>query len=159
MIDPKSEALAGIDATQKFFDRTTSVLEERDSAFAPFPEMMTVVGQVVHVAQTIDWFREGGLEDHWRLDFEAMVAEGAGVTSLAEARRWLARSWSRLRLAVEALPAAKLAEPMADNPILPGRPRSYVIQGVVDHTAHHRGSLAVYARLLGRVPPMVYGED
>jgi hypothetical protein len=27
---------------------------------------------------------------------------------------------------------------------------------IADHTAHHRGSLAVYARLPGRVPPMLY---
>lgn len=155
----KTEALAGIDATRKFFDRTTSVLEERDSAFNPVPETMKVATMVAHVAQTVDWFREGGLEDRWRMDFEAMTAETDRVTSLAAARRWLAEAWQRLRSAVEALPEERLAETMADNPIVPGRPRSYVIQGIVDHTAHHRGALGVYARLLGRVPPMVYGED
>jgi uncharacterized damage-inducible protein DinB len=27
----------------------------------------------------------------------------------------------------------------------------------VEHTAHHRGALTVYSRLLGKVPPMPYG--
>jgi uncharacterized damage-inducible protein DinB len=32
-----------------------------------------------------------------------------------------------------------------------------VILAQGDHTAHHRGALSVYLRLLGVVPPMVYG--
>ena len=37
-----------------------------------------------------------------------------------------------------------------------GQPVSDVFWGLVDHTAHHRGALTVYARLLGKVPPMPY---
>jgi uncharacterized damage-inducible protein DinB len=37
-----------------------------------------------------------------------------------------------------------------------GAPKRAVISGIVDHTAHHRGSLAVYARLRGKVPTMPY---
>ena len=33
-----------------------------------------------------------------------------------------------------------------------GAPRSSIVDGLADHTAHHRGSLAVYARLRGKVP-------
>jgi uncharacterized damage-inducible protein DinB len=157
--DLKAQALSGLDDTRRFFDRTTSVLEERDSTFRARPETMSVAGHVAHVAQTIDWFREGCLADRWDMDFAAHMAATERVTSLAEARRSLAEAWRRLRIAVEAMSAGELAETMADNPILPGRPRSYVVQGLVDHCAHHRGALAVYARLLGRVPPMVYGED
>jgi len=31
-----------------------------------------------------------------------------------------------------------------------------VINAIVDHTAHHRGALSVYARLPGKVPMMPY---
>ena len=31
-----------------------------------------------------------------------------------------------------------------------------VINGITDHSAHHRGALAVYARLLGKEPAMPY---
>ncbi|NJL28826.1 MAG: hypothetical protein HC897_13505 [Thermoanaerobaculia bacterium] len=37
-----------------------------------------------------------------------------------------------------------------------GKPRAAIIGAIVDHTAHHRGTLTVYSRLLGYVPPMPY---
>lgn len=51
---------------------------------------------------------------------------------------------------------AELAAPMAENPILSG-PVHHVVAAIVDHTAHHRGALTVYARLRGQVPAMPYG--
>lgn len=155
----QTAALAEAAATRKFFDRTTSVLDEADSGFRAAPETMTVAAMVAHVAQTLDWFRAGAFDDDWRMDFEAMAAETDGVTSLAAARRWLAEAWQRLEARLAASSEAELAAPMADNPILGARPRGSVIGAVTDHTAHHRGSLAVFARLLGRVPPMPYAEE
>ncbi len=155
----KQEALASIESTRRFFDRSTRALEEGDSAFRASAETMTVAGHVAHVAQTIDWFREGALADRWEMDFEAANAAVARVTSLTAARGDLAAAWDRLRAAIEALPEKKLAEPMAENPILPPKPRFWLVEALVDHTGHHRGALAVYTRLLGKVPPMPYGED
>jgi uncharacterized damage-inducible protein DinB len=37
-----------------------------------------------------------------------------------------------------------------------GLPRCTILNALTDHTAHHRGALSVYARLLGLVPPMPY---
>jgi hypothetical protein len=31
-------------------------------------------------------------------------------------------------------------------------------RGSTDHTAHHRGALTVYSRLLGKVPKMPYAD-
>ncbi len=59
---------------------------------------------------------------------------------------------------VEASSDAELAQPMADNPILGARARYNGIEALIDHTGHHRGALAVYARLAGRVPEMPYGD-
>jgi uncharacterized damage-inducible protein DinB len=158
-VDWRAEALDEIAATRRFFDRTTSVFDEADSLFRATPETMTVASQVAHAAQVIDWFREGSLHDRWDLDFEKQTAVTDAVTSLTEARRWLGEAWERLRAEVATLPEAKLLETMADNPIVPGRPRLYAVKAVVDHCGHHRGALAVYARLAGKVPPMPYGED
>jgi uncharacterized damage-inducible protein DinB len=47
---------------------------------------------------------------------------------------------------------------MAPNVIFGEIPRWSVILGLVDHTAHHRGALTVYARLKGLTPPMPYME-
>ena len=37
-----------------------------------------------------------------------------------------------------------------------GQPRLAIFGALTDHTAHHRGALSVYTRLLGKVPPMPY---
>ena len=158
-LDLRVEALAEINATEKFFDRTTRCLAEGDSAFRATPETFTVAAHVAHVAQSIDWFREGAFHDLWRMDFETMIGEANRVRSLGEAQTWLAIAFSRMREEVSAMSQEQLAETMADNAILPGRPRYHAIGALVDHTAHHRGALAVYARLLGREPLMPYGED
>lgn len=49
-----------------------------------------------------------------------------------------------------------LFESIPDTRIMEGAPRLAVVSGIVDHTAHHRGSLAVYARLIGKQAPMPY---
>jgi uncharacterized damage-inducible protein DinB len=154
----KSEALQQIQATRQFFDRTTRCLAESDSNFRATPATMTVAQQVAHAAQTIDWFREGALEDRWDMDFEKGAALTNSVTSLTEARRWLAEAWERLEARTQASSDEELAAPMADNPILGARRRYHLFEGIVDHCAHHRGALAVYARLAGKVPEMPYAE-
>lgn len=154
----KTEALATLDATRRFFDRTTRCLTEADSGFRATPATWTVAAHVAHVAQTLDWFREGCFEDRWRMDFEEMIGETAATTSLAAARAELVAAWDRLRARVAAASEETLAETIADNPILPGRPRIHVVDAVIDHTGHHRGALAVYARLAGRVPEMPYAD-
>src|SRR5437867_3826431 len=46
-------------ASQDFFNRSTRVLGEADSAFRPQENMMTVANQVAHAAQTLEWFIVG----------------------------------------------------------------------------------------------------
>jgi uncharacterized damage-inducible protein DinB len=154
----KTEALQTLDATRRFFDRTTRCLTEADSLFRATPGTWTIATHVAHVAQTLDWFREGCFENRWRMDFEAMIAETATASSLAAERARLAEAWERLRDRVAAATEAELAAPLADNPILPGRPLVHIVEAVVDHTGHHRGALAVCARLAGRVPEMPYAD-
>jgi len=158
-MDLKTEALSTLDATRRFFDRTTRCLDESDSSFRATPATMSVASQVAHVAQVADWFREGAFDDRWRMDFDVLIAETDAATSLAGARAELDAAWKRLRDRVAASSEAELAEPMPDNPILQSVPRVHVVAALVDHVAHHRGALAVYARLIGRVPEMPYADD
>jgi len=155
----QADALHKIDAARRFFARSTSTLGEADSAFRATPETWTAAAQIAHVAQAIDWFRAGALDDDWRLDFEVMTAESEALTSLTAAREWLDEAWDRLSTRLAATTDEELSAPMADNPILGPRPRYTVISAIAEHTGHHRGALAVYARLLGRTPPMPYAED
>jgi len=140
------------------FDRTTACLTEDDAAFAPRPGMYTVAQQVAHVAQTVEWFLAGAFRpEGFDTDFAAHDAAVRKVATLADARAWAARAFDAAIERLGAASPADLAAPIAAGPILAGAPRSAIVAGITDHTAHHRGALAVYARLRGKVPAMPYG--
>ena len=68
-------------ASKDFFERSTRVLEEADSAFRPQEGMMTAAQQVAHTAQTLDWFIQGASRpEGFDLDFEKHAQALAGVT-------------------------------------------------------------------------------
>jgi uncharacterized damage-inducible protein DinB len=145
-------------ASKDFFDRSTQVLEEKDSGFRPQDGMMTVAQQVTHVAQTLDWFVEGvSRPGGFDLDFEKHAKELEAVTSLAAARKMLDDAFARYIAFLRSKTEEELAAPLPEGPIMGGQPTSDIVWATVEHTAHHRGALTVYSRLLGRVPPMPYG--
>ena len=154
----KDDALYEIQTTRHFFNRSTRCLAEADSGFRATPDTMTAAQQVAHTAQTIDWLRDGMFDDNWDMDFERGTAATQAFTSLTAARKELDAAWDRLQARVEQASEEELGNPLADNPILGVRPRHSGIKAVVDHSGHHRGALAVYARLAGKVPEMPYGD-
>ncbi len=154
----KDDALYEIQTTRHFFNRSTRCLAEADSGFRATPDTMTAAQQVAHTAQTIDWLRDGMFDDNWDMDFEKGTAATQAFTSLTAARKELDAAWDRLQARVEQASEEELGNPLADNPILGVRPRHSGIKAVVDHSGHHRGALAVYARLAGKVPEMPYGD-
>lgn len=146
--------------SREFFERSTSTLTEEHSGFAPKEGMMTVVQQVAHVADTFDWFHDALVDmKGFDMDFDAMHKRIQGVETLDDARAWLVRAHDRLLAFVEKSTPESLAVCLPENdPIMAGAPRAALLSAIVEHTAHHRGYLAVYARLVGQVPPMPYGE-
>jgi uncharacterized damage-inducible protein DinB len=145
-------------ASQDFFDRSTRVLDEADSGFRPREGMMTVAQQVAHTAQTLDWFVEGASRpEGFDLDFEEHAKALEAVTSLAAARRTLATAYANAIQFLRSRGAEGLARPLPAGPIMGGQPISDIVWAMVEHSAHHRGALTVYTRLLGKVPPMPYG--
>lgn len=151
--------VAELKAVGTFFRVSTKCLGEEDSSFAPRKGMYTVAAQVAHAAQTIDWFVEGAFRpEGFDMNFEAHAAKTLAVTSLEEARRWFDRSLARAIEVVGSKSDVELQESLPPGPVMGGAPRLAIVGGIADHTAHHRGSLAVYARLLGKVPAMPYGE-
>jgi uncharacterized damage-inducible protein DinB len=140
-----------------FFDRSTACLVEDDSAFAPVEGQKTVAQHVAHVAQTVDWFIAGAFRpEGFEMDFERLEAETIKVESLSAAREWLDRAFAAAAKAASGHSAEEWAQTMPQGPIMGGMPRFVILGGINDHTAHHRGALAVYARLRGRVPAMPY---
>jgi uncharacterized damage-inducible protein DinB len=145
-------------ASKDFFDRSTRVLEEADSGFRPQADMMTVAQQVAHVAQTLDWFIDGAFGGKgFDLDFAKHAAELETVTSLSAARKMLDAAYVKAVKTLRSKTPEELAQPLADGPIMGGQPVSDIVWGMVEHTAHHRGALTVYSRMLGKVPVMPYG--
>lgn len=145
-------------STKEFFDRSTRCFDESNSAFTPIPEGYTVAQHVAHTAQTVDWFLEGAFSPKGMdTDFEKHVADARKVTSLKAARAWLDRSFAAAISKLDQTPMSDLMKPIAPG-IMGGAPRMAIVGGIVDHTAHHRGALTVYARLAGRTPAMPYME-
>ena len=140
-----------------YFQGTASAFSEEDSAFAPDPAMFTVAAHVAHAADSVEWFVEGAFGDGWNMDFDGLIAAARAVETLEDANAWLDRAFARAVAVFGAASDEDLDATISDDRIMPGAPRRAVVGPIVDHTAHHRGALAVYARLLGRVPPMPYG--
>ena len=143
--------------TKAHFDRSTSTLSEKDSGFAPKPEMYTVAQHVAHAAHTVDWFMEGAFgEKGFAMDFAEQDATVRRVTSLTAARAWMDRAVEHAVKTLGSKTAAELEAPLPKDGIMGGMSKGSIVPGIAEHTSHHRGALAVYARLLGRTPPIPY---
>lgn len=154
--DLRSLTLAQLGQARAFFAKSTDVLKEEHSSFRPTPEMMSVACQVAHVAITINWFVDGVFGAGFDLDFERLDREAAAFDSLTAARACLADAFELASARFGAAGEAELAACLPPNPILPQKPRFTVAASIAEHTAHHRGALTVYARVLGLVPEMPY---
>jgi len=145
-------------ASREFIERSTRILDEADSEFRPREGMMTVAQQVAHAAQTLDWFIEGASRpEGFDLDFAKHARELERVTSLTAARRMLETAYANAIGFIRSRSPKELSAPLPAGPIMGGQPVSDIVWAMVEHTAHHRGALTVYSRMLGKTPPMPYG--
>jgi uncharacterized damage-inducible protein DinB len=148
-----------VETNRDYFNRSTRSLKEENSTFAPAPDLFTAAAMVAHAAQTIDWFFAGAFAPGgFDMDFERMDKEVRGYTSLEAARSFFNAATDRAKAAAAAHSAEEWAAPLPPGPIMGGIPRYSIASALTDHTAHHRGALSVYARVLGLVPPMPYME-
>jgi uncharacterized damage-inducible protein DinB len=148
-----------VETNRDYFNRSTRSLQEEHSTFAPAPGTFSAAAMVAHAAQTIDWFFAGAFAPGgFDIDFERMDKEVRACTSLEAARKWFNEATDRAKAAAAAHSAEEWAAPLPPGPIMGGIPRYAIASALTDHTAHHRGALSVYARLLGLVPPMPYME-
>lgn len=145
-----------IKRTKTFFDNSTKIFDEKDADFAPKPEMYTVAQQIAHTAQTIDWFVDGAFRpEGMTSDFEAMEKDVRAIVTLKAARDWMDRAEERAVQKLAKTSMMDLMQPISGH-VMAGAPRLAICEAIADHTGHHRGALGVYARLLGKVPPMPY---
>ncbi len=140
------------------FCRSTAVLTEEVAGYAPVEGMMTVAQQVAHTARVIDWFVEGVFRaEGFDMNFEEQIRMVLAVERLGEARAWLERAVGAAVAKLRSCTMEELEELLPEGPVLGGMPRRAMVSAIVDHTAHHRGALTVYARLKGMTAPDPYG--
>lgn len=146
-----------LQAIQGYFEKTISCFSEADGPFAPKDGMFTVAQHVAHAAQTVEWFLEGAFRPGGMdMDFESLEEDVRAITSLEDARAWWTTALQQAHEVIEGSAPEAWDEPIRGK-LMAGMPRRSALGGINDHTAHHRGALAVYARLLEREPPMPYG--
>ena len=150
--------LQQLSSMQEFFNRSTRLLNEEDSQFTPAEGMYTAAGQIAHAAQTIEWFMEGAFSSSgFDMDFEASDRKARSITSITAARDWFEKACAGAKQTISGHSSEEWSTPIAEGPIMGGMPRWEIFTAITDHSAHHRGALTVYCRLLGKVPPMPYG--
>ncbi|MBN1550642.1 DinB family protein [bacterium] len=155
----KATLIAQLQIAKNFFNNTTSCLTESDSDFIPSDGMFSAAQQIAHTAQTVDWFISGAFDSEgFDMDFEKHLSKISNFTSLQAARKWLTDAFEKAVEKLRSVTEAELMTPIPEGPVMGGLPRAAVINAIVDHTAHHRGALSVYCRLLGKVPKMPYGD-
>lgn len=142
---------------QDFFERATRCFTEEHAGFAPVEGIYTVANQIAHAAHVIDWFREGAFSpDGFDLNFEEHDRIARAVTTVAEARAWFAKASDELADFLAAQTMESLMTPIVPGMVMGGAPRLAIVGALGDHSAHHRGALTIYARLLGMTPAMPY---
>ena len=143
---------------QYFFLNTISCLTEEDSGFRPNEEMYTVAQHIGHTAHSITWFFDGVFgENGFDMNFENYSEKMQKFTSLDQGVKDFKEAIEKGIELLNKLPESELMKPITGE-IMTGAPRAAAVSGIADHTAHHRGALSVYARLLGKKPTMPYGK-
>ena len=145
-----------LQATQAYFEKTISCFQEADGEFAPKEGQFTVAQHIAHAAQIVEWFFEGAFRPQgFNMAFEELDADVRAITSLEDALAWWRTALQEAHRSIEGSAPESWDEPIR-GALMAGAPRRSILGGIGDHTAHHRGALAVYARLLDRDPPMPY---
>ena len=153
----KEALIKELESIEVFLLRSIDCLAEEDSGFKPTENMLTVAQQVAHIAQTVDWFVDGATKpEGFDMDFEKHWVQVKPCSSLNEATDWFKRSIAGAKEAIGNMDMVELMSPLPAGPVMGGAPKLAIVGGISDHTAHHRGALTVYSRLLGKTPKMPY---
>lgn len=162
---------------REFFRRALSCFSEADAGYRPRPDMLSVVGHIHHTTASIELMLSGILRAFPRFADRRYASRRPGMDWQDWGMEWVQRAnrdnvLADLTLATAlrafdetmdivgevfgALTAEELQQPLADNPMRLPSAFAVLYFGIFDHTAHHRGALSQYARLLGKEPRIPY---
>jgi uncharacterized damage-inducible protein DinB len=133
-----------------------TLTEDRELAWSPTPESYSVGQQLLHVAQAEDYYVRGLFERDWdpaRTRLDAATEPHRATRHALRAYFDEVRARTRTHLDTLAAPAA-LDAVQHDVPgaVMPLTLRWW-LWFLLEHELHHKGQLAVYLRLMGRVAP------
>jgi len=151
----KKGIISNLQSQRKFFMNTISCFNEDDSSFKPSDEIYTVAQHIGHAAETYDWFINGAFGDAFDLNFDNYAEHMNKYTSIEECIKEFNAAIDRAIAKFEEYTEEDLREKITSEP-MKGAPKLAIVYALGDHTAHHRGALSVYARLLGKTPKMPY---
>lgn len=154
----KAVLVEELKSLQKFFLNTVSCFAEEDSSYRPNEDVFTVAQLVGHVAETLPWFIEGAFgEKGFDMDSDGFKERIKKYVSFDACINDFKKNVSDAIEKINSLSEEELMAPITGE-IMKGAPKMTIISGISDHTAHHRGALAVYARLMGKTPKMPYAD-
>ena len=167
----------------EYFLRTLSAFNDEDSSFRPQQNMLSVKDQVLHTVGAIELFVSAYLST---IDSTSKITHTSfrpgeawsGSSTAVTDMRWTQNADKKhydeqvdmkeikeifsktmaYASDVFSIPSeAELQQPIGENSLVPDFFRAEdIIEIMLDHTAHHRGALAQYARLLGHSPKIPY---
>jgi uncharacterized damage-inducible protein DinB len=126
------------------------------SDYKPQKEMKTVGQQIRHIELTIKFHYYSTFGPGFDMSFQEYLAEMKKPISLEKALQGLHRMYDEAIAMLEKTTAEELLADLPNNPMLGTGACYTVIYKNSEHTAHHRGALSVYLRMLGITPAMVY---
>lgn len=125
-------------------------LDEAELGWRPTPEAMTCAQQLLHIVQNEDFHERGLFGGEWDRELlrfpSPMPSKEALGDYFAEVRR-------RMRARLAALTPADLDAPIEHPNAPPGLNLRWWLTFLLEHEVHHKGQLAVYFRLMGKVAP------
>lgn len=133
--------------------RLVGLFTDEDMKLRPAEGSMTTAEQVNHICASANFLRgvlsEITISNDWFM-------KKYDVSSATAALRSLAGVMSEVESA-----AASVSAEMWEEVVSPWGPHFTMTRGrlaylMMEHEVHHAGSLHVYARLAGKVPPMLY---
>ncbi|MCP4727525.1 MAG: DinB family protein [bacterium] len=144
---------------RKFLNNILKDLKPEHGDFKPADEMLTASQQIKHIALTGKWFYSKALGTGFEFaSFDAYLEEMQKPLTLQEALDLLNETYEESVRAFGNMTEKEFDEIVKDDPMLGTFKKSDMIFYNNEHTAHHRGALSVYLRLLGITPTMIYAE-
>ncbi len=133
--------------------RLIRILDDADMSLRPGPGSMSTAEQVNQIVSSNNFLKllaEGSVVD--RHGFERSFKINTVADALAAIRQMVAE----VTTALELCPQETWDEVV--EPFGPGfrMTRGQLAYMMLDHESHHRGQLTVYARIAGKVPPLLY---